>query len=245
MRNEELVTLVKVFENIGEDKEKVIILGTQIDALNYPLKDWEKQKQEWHKYLEDLYKNDSLIEKNVIGVSARINSLVCRLPSLDDLEVREIINFAEKCGIEIIPKGDGFLGQLSKLFSKERNEISKKEKEILTFTHIHDLIERLKHGPLSNPMKILSDDMNFRYKLIIEQLKEKSTFLKKDVEEVYDALSRDISKREQIINSKKEKISLLDNSLKSIHSGFSEIKKNAQLTLNESKKEIISQLTDV
>ena len=85
MRNEEYLTIVKVFENIGDNKEKVIILGTQIDRLNNPNADWIKQKEEWSKYLRGFFPNDNTLKTNLIGVSSYIYSLII------DLETKKAI----------------------------------------------------------------------------------------------------------------------------------------------------------
>ena len=45
LTNDELLTILKVFENVGKDIYKVIVLGTKLDILNSPKSDWLKQKK--------------------------------------------------------------------------------------------------------------------------------------------------------------------------------------------------------
>lgn len=79
LRNDEYLTITKVFENIGDDFYKVMILGTQIDNKNNPKEAWEKQIEEWKKYLRDNYKNEDLLKNNIIGVSSYVYSKVIEL----------------------------------------------------------------------------------------------------------------------------------------------------------------------
>ena len=66
-----MLTIARVFSRARHKKDKIYVLGTQLDTLN-SIDDWKKQKLEWKKYLfsDEFYDNPKLMESNLLGVSA-------------------------------------------------------------------------------------------------------------------------------------------------------------------------------
>ena len=76
MRNEEALTLARVFSKARYKKDKIYVLGTQIDTFN-SLDDWEKQKKSWIKSLKEkeYFENEILAKKNILGISSSSYSI--------------------------------------------------------------------------------------------------------------------------------------------------------------------------
>lgn len=94
----ELNTLYRIFSNTSYNPEKVYIIGTQWDTLNNPQKDWEKQKEEWVKYLsgKEAFGNKDLAKRNITYAAAYINNLARDYESLDEDESFTIQSIAFK-----------------------------------------------------------------------------------------------------------------------------------------------------
>lgn len=71
LRNEEALTLARVFSKARYKKDKIYVLGTQIDTFNSS-EDWEKQKKSWIKSLKEkeYFENEILAKKNILGISS-------------------------------------------------------------------------------------------------------------------------------------------------------------------------------
>ncbi|MFP3043298.1 dynamin family protein [Treponema primitia] len=243
MRDQELLTIQKTFENIGKDKSKVLILGTQLDRLNRPKEDWDKQKADWYNHLEGLYEDHSAINTNIIGVSSLIYSLVRKLQDgteIDDNDVRDITTFAEKNGIKIVATGI-----LEKVFSDEKQKIISKAKNILDCTNVLKFLEVLKSGPLSNPAKVLSEDLDEWYNDVSKEAKEKASVLKTRVEEQLELLNNDIASRQKAISKKQKQLDELKDSTKKINILFSEMENDITTEVSKMKEKLNSALNSV
>ena len=75
LRNEEALTLARVFSKARYKKDKIYVLGTQIDTFNSS-EDWEKQKS-WIKSLKEkeYFENEILAKKNILGISSSSYSI--------------------------------------------------------------------------------------------------------------------------------------------------------------------------
>jgi GTPase SAR1 family protein len=221
MHSEEFSTIQQTFENIGKDKKKILILGTQIDNLNNPTKDWERQKNEWYNHLEDLYEDHSAMSANIIGVSSWVFSHVRKLQAGKNIEtgtIRDIATFAEKNGIKIVPTGF-----IEKMVGDEKHKIISKANAILECTNIYQFLEVLKNGPLSDPAKVLAEDLAEWYDEVTEEAKKKACDLKKDVEEQLQTLNKDITERQEVIKKKQAQLNEMKNSAQKINAIFSDM----------------------
>ena len=74
----EYTTLLRVFKNTHGHVEKVYVLATQIDTLNQPNSDWNKQREEWLKSLkrDDCFGTENVASERLIPVSAYLYTLL-------------------------------------------------------------------------------------------------------------------------------------------------------------------------
>lgn len=98
----ELNTLYRIFSNTSYNPEKVYIIGTQWDALNNPKADWQKQKEEWIKYLsrKDAFGSEGLAQKNITYAAAYVNNLARDYEKLDEDEQWSLQSIAFKFRIK-------------------------------------------------------------------------------------------------------------------------------------------------
>ncbi|MGL5576422.1 MAG: dynamin family protein [Sarcina sp.] len=75
----EIATISRVFANARYKKDKLYIIGTQLDSRGNPLDDWAKQKAEWVFQLGRVghFNDEELANNNIIGISAYLENL-CR-----------------------------------------------------------------------------------------------------------------------------------------------------------------------
>jgi GTPase SAR1 family protein len=236
MRDEDFETATKVLEDIGNNKEKVIVLGTKIDRLNDSKSEWEKQQKVWFSHLEPLFKDRSVMGKNVIGVSSQIFFQVQDLQdgkeSFQDGEgkditkqvIRKIATFAEQHGIE----------------ADNADLIRKRAAEIQRCSGIHEFTSVLRSGPLSAPERMLNEAAVEKYQRIEQEVKDIAARLKKDIEEQESLLNANIEKREAASKQIKEELEKMEKQEQTIKQEFEKIK--TESGIQELKKSLRSTL---
>ena len=134
----ELATIYSVFANSRYNPEKIYIIGTQLDTLNMPEKNWKEQRTEWIKILkrEDCYNDLQLAEKNIVAVASHVSNLVREYsniaPKSDDWW--DLNSIANKFKIDNIEENLNRLNDFSNIESlkiKLRDEIIEKHKDLL------------------------------------------------------------------------------------------------------------------
>jgi len=237
MRNEEYKTIVQTFENIGSDKGKVIILGTQIDRLNEPIKGWNKLKQHWHKQMKALYGNEELMNKNIIGVSAFIFNNVQKLATGKpdkDCYINDIIAFADKSGIKILASK---IGRKVANNADPKKLIMQKKDIILRQTNIGEFLRVLKEGPLKEPDMVLEEDIHSRFNDIVADLKDTAEDQKDKIEKKLKNLRADKEKKQKAINVKSKELEEIREARINIQQQFDtfQTKINTEITRMERK----------
>ncbi|MDE6088078.1 MAG: dynamin family protein, partial [Oscillospiraceae bacterium] len=78
MTGEEQKTIYGVFNN-SSSNDKIFIIGTQTDNLNSPLEDWQKQCNEWVKYMKEpcCYGSETVAREHILPAAAFVENL-CR-----------------------------------------------------------------------------------------------------------------------------------------------------------------------
>jgi GTPase SAR1 family protein len=241
-RNDEYKTILGTFENIGADKNKVVVLGTQLDSLNETKDEWKKLKEEWHNNLGGLYKNEESLGKNVIGVSARIFYLLQLLKNNNlnnDNFVREITTFAGKNGINILPKQSSTLKERVKnVFSpfNEKKSILNNFDVLLTDTGIKNFLDVLKSGPLSDPEKVRAESLEKGYTLFVAKpIKETVLKLKQHVEDQRELLNKSLEEKQAIINEKQQKIDEIQSYRTQLDEALDTMEKNVKARVEQLK----------
>lgn len=146
LTGEELQTLYRVFINTKGKLNKVYVIATQLDTLNKPKDDWQKQREEWTKYLlgDSAYKkNINLVNSNLIPVSAYLYTMLekYRNDQLSNDDYFDLQSILLKMRIREAQLGEHFLElveftNIKPLFHKLQTEVVAKHKEEL----IDDLI---------------------------------------------------------------------------------------------------------
>lgn len=188
----ELGTIYSVFANARYNPEKIYVIGTQLDTLNSPIRNWAEQREEWIKILrrEDCYNSLQLADKNIIAVASHVNNLVREYGTLDKEsdEYWDLQSIAFKFRIQNVEEGLDKLKEFSNIDTlkiKLRDEIIEKHKELLL------------------------EDLSQDYKNNKEDIIMKFNVIKDRQESVLKASSQDI---EEIRKRREESFKLLEES---------------------------------
>lgn len=167
----EMATIYSVFSNTCQHPEKVYTIATQMDTLNRPDKDWEKQRAEWIKYLkgQGAYGNRKLAEEKIIPVSARLYTLL------------------KKYEQQIIDKEDDDYWELKGTLPKlriEMSELDENYERVENFTNIPLFQKRLKSEIIANYKDMLVQDIADQYAMLCDDIKETMGRLKGEQEQI-------------------------------------------------------------
>lgn len=178
LTNGELQTIYRVFTNAGEDREKIYVIGTQMDTLNNPKEDWQKQKNEWAKYLKgnSCYKTKDLANKNLIPVSAFLYTLL-----------------EEYRNNEFTKDDDKYFYQLEPITRKFRiRDINEGYNELKDFTNIEFLKDKLQREVISQYKQKMINDIKSSYTLCSNELKQSLTAIKNEQMEIIQTSTQGI-----------------------------------------------------
>lgn len=172
---QELYTISNVFSNTPYNKEKVYVIATQIDTLNKPKENWTEQHEEWIKHLKGKarYADPKLAQKNLIPVSAYLYTLLKEPVSTDDDRYWDLLSILGKFRIKM-------------------DDINKYYREMLDFTNIEFLKNKIQREIIANYKKLLFDDILDSYKLCTESIKETLEKIKVNQREIIEASQGDL-----------------------------------------------------
>lgn len=231
LRNDEYLTITKVFENIGDDFYKVMILGTQIDNRNNPKKDWEeKQIEEWKKYLRDKYKNEDLLKNNIIGVSSYVYSKVIELENGEKCEedaILQIYKLAKSYGIDLSLQDPNL-----------NNNIIKNSNPIRDLTNIQKVNSIMHRDIISKGEEEVIKDLEKRYLSMITNISNKAKSIKDSNSQSRASLDMDRKQQEEFKLMKNKEIEEIETAMDSLNKKFEEIK-TQWLNANKELKEAI------
>lgn len=226
LRNDEYLTITKVFENIGYDFYKVMILGTQIDNRNNPKKDWEeKQIEEWKKYLRDKYKNEDLLKNNIIGVSSYVYSKVIELENGEKCEedaILQIYKLAKSYGIDLNLQDPNL-----------NNNIIKNSNPIRDLTNIQKVNSIMHRDIISKGEEEVIKDLEKRYLSMITNISNKAESIKNTNSESKKTLDMTKAEQENFKHMKNKEIEEIEKAMKGLNEAFEKIKEE---WLNQNKK---------
>lgn len=223
LRNDEYVTITKVFENIGDDFYKVMILGTQIDNKNNPKEAWEKQIEEWKKYLRDNYKNEDLLKNNIIGVSSYVYSKIIELENgkeCDEDGKIAIYKLAKSYGIGLKDWQDS-------------NLIIKNSENIKDLTNIKKVNSIMHRDIISKGEEEVKKDLEKRYLSMITNISNKAESIKNTNSESKKTLDMTKAEQENFKHMKNKEIEEIEKAMKGLNEAFEKIKEE---WLNQNKK---------
>ena len=223
LRNDEYLTITKVFENIGDDFYKVMILGTQIDNKNNPKEAWEKQIEEWKKYLRDNYKNEDLLKNNIIGVSSYVYSKVIELENgkeCDEDGKIAIYKLAKSYGIGLKDWQDS-------------NLIIKNSENIKDLTNIKKVNSIMHRDIISKGEEEVKKDLERKYLSMITNISNKAESIKNTNSESKKTLDMTKAEQENFRIKKNKEIEEIEKAMEGLNEAFENIKTE---WLNQNKK---------
>lgn len=189
----EIATIYSVFSNTRYNPEKVYIMATQLDTLNRPKKDWEKQKKEWLKLLKgkSAYRDELLAEKNLVPVSAYLFTLLKEYQGEEKFE-DDIENEVGKAW-----ELDSIMRKFRMRSIGERK--SDKYNELLKFCNIDFLKKKIQKEIVQNYKSMLLEDITGSYELCKESIKKTTKEIKKEQEKFIETNKKSIEdiKKEQ------------------------------------------------
>lgn len=244
LTNDELLTILKVFENVGKNVDKVLILGTKLDRLNEPKEKWEKQKKEWGNYLIEKYKDENIMNNNILGVSSFVEMNIAEIEkekSINESSIDIIKKFAKSFDINLeideakLDKTVGFNESLNKAYiSTIKSNIS----NIRNKTNINNVNKVLETNILSKSSEIIIDGLKKSFSNIIFDIRNRISDLYNENNEMKESLDMDKKEKEEYILKKNEEIEDLRESKNEINKAFETLKSNWLELSKELKTEI-------
>ena len=232
LEGKEYTTIAQVFENVGKHRDKVMILGTQIDGLNSPKEHWKKQSEEWKKNLKYEYKVEKLLEleDNIIGVSSYVFSNIIKLENGEKCEEEAIIQIyklAKSYGIDLNFQDPNL-----------NNNIIKNSNHIREITNIEKVNSLMKNKIITNGVDIAINDLERRYSNMITNISNKAKTIKVANSESKASLDLDRAKQEKLKLEKNKEIEEIEKDMNGWNETFDKIK-NEWLNQNNRLKEAI------
>ena len=169
LTGQEMATIYSVFSNTRYNTEKVYIIATQVDTLNRPKENWIEQQEEWLKYLKGkgAYASIELARKNLIPVSAYLFTLL-----------KEYNDISEE---------DDKYWDLDSIVRKFRiKDVNEKYHELLDFTNITLLKNKINREIVQNHKILLLEDITGSYELCKESIKETILKVKSTQKEIIE-----------------------------------------------------------
>lgn len=167
LTGQEMATIYSVFANTRYNPGKVYIIATQIDTLNRPRESWIEQQEEWLKYLKGkgAYASLELAKKNLLPVSGYLYTLLKDYNNLSDDDDRS--------------------WDLDSIIRKFRiKNINENYQDLLNFTNIALLKNKINREIVQNHKQLLIDDIIGSYEICKESIRETMLSIKKNQEEI-------------------------------------------------------------
>ena len=252
LRNEEITTILEVLTKAQDKKDKVYILGTQIDIMNSQA-DWEQQQEEWLKHLKEkqFYGSLEMAKKQLIGVSSYFYSKAINLEESLKNSKKIIFDIVSK---EIISPEEGFSLARLQDFSKEQKENIKKK--MIDYSNIEILKDNIQNKLIFGFNESLKIDFINRYNYLKNKIE---TFKNEHIEKIQGNINSftqsENELKQQILQNEeqKENIKNLNEKLKlkikeitqafntdfkELNTNFNELMKNIKKVKLEEESEV-------
>ena len=209
-----------------------MILGTQIDNKNNPKEAWEKQIEEWKKYLRENYKDEDLLKNNIIGVSSYVYSKVIELENGRECKIETIKKLAESYGIDLMPEDSENLPM--KVYKKmEIEAILKNSENIKDLTNIKKVNSIMHRDIISKGEEEVKKDLERRYLSMITNISNKAESIKNTNSESKKTLDMTKAEQENFRIKKNKEIEEIEKAMNGLNKSFEKIKEE---WLNQNKK---------
>lgn len=207
LRNEELLTIAKVFSKARYKKDKIYILGTQIDTMN-SIEDWKLQRVEWIKYLrgKEYFESREMADKHLIGVSSYAFSKANKLE--DELKISELSDLLQLKLVSI----DEFINIMNELEvgTYGADKVMALKERIREFSNIEKVKNIISNELLSNYNNSMLVDYSEKYKLIRDEIKNFNKRITKMVKNKKADLDKSTEELKQIIEKEKAKVKQIE-----------------------------------
>lgn len=207
LRNEELLTIAKVFSKARYKKDKIYILGTQIDTMN-SIEDWKIQRVEWIKYLrgKEYFESREMADKHLIGVSSYAFSKVNKLE--DELKISELSDLLQ---LKLVST-DEFINIMNELEvgTYGADKVMALKERIREFSNIEKVKNIISNELLSNYNNSMLVDYSEKYKLIRDEIKNFNKRITKMVKNKKADLDKSTEELKQIIEKEKAKVKQIE-----------------------------------
>lgn len=232
LRNEELLTIARVFSKARYKKDKIYVLGTQIDTMN-SIKDWEQQRLEWIKFLrgKEYFENRSIADKHLIGVSSYAYSKSNEL--IDKLDIKQLFELAQ---LKLISPDESMqiMTEINENTFTSEKVIELKER-IKNFSNIEEIKRVINEELLSNFNESLLKDYIEKYKLLKAEISSFSTNITKLVRDKKADLDKSTEELNKIIEKEKAKVREIEQVNITLENKLRESKKNFNMDFSELK----------
>ena len=218
LRNEEFLTLVKVFSKARYKKDQIYVLGTQIDIFN-SLDDWKKQRKDWIETLKEkeFFETEKRAEEHILGVSSLIYPIG---EKIDNSNLRELVNDIPKI---VATNSELFDIAFENIEDKRLEKIKDLREKLIKISNIERLKNIISDNLLKDFNKKQVEDFIQRY----ETLKEEIRNFRKDNHEVALDKKKEFElsslELEEKIRLEKERIKKLEEANNRINEQINEI----------------------
>lgn len=220
--NEEMLTIARVFSKARYKKDKIYILGTQIDTMNSG-KDWEYQKKGWIALLQkkEYFENKQIATSHLLGVSAYVYSKAKNLQEKVEIDRKDILSL---CQLKVIS-----IEETDEILNSTYSEKEKKElyDRMISFSNIEQIKKMIQEELLKNFNESLIKDYVEKYKILKEEIEsfgathqEILENKKKELEMTSDELERKIEQEKAKIKKVEEFTEKLEEKMKETTRNF-------------------------
>ena len=241
LRNEEIATILDVLTKAQDKKDKVYILGTQIDIMNSQA-DWEQQQEEWLKHLKEkqFYGSLEMAKKQLIGVSSYFYSKAVNLKEKSLEDVKNIIFEITVKGIISQEEAIHLIG-LQNFSAEEKENIKDK---MIDYSNIEILNDNIQNKLIFRFNESLKKDFIDRYNYLKNKIE---TFKNEHIEKIqgninsFEQSENELRKQISQNEKQKENLKTLNENLKAkieeitqaFNTDFEELNKNFKNLMKE------------
>lgn len=214
LNKEEVDTISSVFSISSHNKEKVYIIGTHWDKLNFPLKDWPESR----KFIMEQVTGKGFYDTNEIAESHLIHSsayqyILCRdYHEGDTAQQRQLMMFALALEQDI-------------------SNIKKLIPTLSKYSNVDTISEIISNDLVKNYTKYLRGDLIAQYQSISRDLKRYAETIKDSAEDVISAADASMEDLQKRLADSEKKYRMVQDSQKALTSALEAVNKQSQAML--------------
>lgn len=243
LRNEEFLTLARVFAKAMYKKDQIYVLGTQIDIFN-SLEDWKKQKEDWIETLKEkeFFETEEKAREHILGVSSLTYPIG---EKINNSNLREFVNDIPKI---VAKNSELFDIAFETVEDKQLKKINELKEKLIKISNIEKLKNIISNNLLRDFNEKQLNDFIEKYKLIkgeIISFKEKNYNIILDKKE---EIKLSFSELEKNIRTVKENIKQLEETNKKLKKKIKEVGEEFNTNFSEMEdifEELAKKIDDI